>query len=456
MTCQTRQPDRLAQPQSDVDLLESFVRWAAAQLNLDLIERPDGACELVRRTETPDGPTIESVSAFCWPGSRAPGEVAGQRVTPITGRAPLVEWFHDALQAQGPAVHARPKYQPSGVHDFSNQLFSAYTVENGNVHLGGCLFDDRPFLRLTYRSPALDRIEHYYFNENGTPIDTETVQSLGLNEIVPAGPYPPRMTGQQMTLLVHAGQRHIESVAPPLENGVRSTEAASEKGQLSEPIAATIIWAKHVTGKLRFTIGETFADLPFEGWARMFVPPPFHCEASGVDSFHLGATDDGRIVAADEIATCDKSGKRVVRCELVECSVSGQHVLEKLTRTCPVSGQPALQDQFTICQVCQQEVSNIVLKNGICQACRQLIPVPIDDPRIVWLLGEYPGLDRFRKWQLSETESVYIAQAATWWKRLLVVIDKETSQVHRLAHRSGFGSRWTDLEPAEREELLEF
>jgi len=120
---QTIQSARLVQSQSDMDLLEPFVRWAAAQLNLDLTERPDGACELVHRTETPDGPTTECISVFCWSRSNVPREVDGRLVTPVTSGGPLFEWLRDALQAQGPAVHARPKFQPSGVHDFFKPTF---------------------------------------------------------------------------------------------------------------------------------------------------------------------------------------------------------------------------------------------------------------------------------------------------------------------------------------------
>ena len=215
------------------------------------------------------------------------------------------------------------------------------------------------------------------------------------------------------------------------------------------------MWVKHASGKLHFTIGETTVTLPFSGWARLLKAQPYTSPQSGASSFHLAATDDGRIDTFDQIATCEQSGQRVLRQELVTCSVTGKHVLEEFTETCPVSGKPCLSEEFATCRVCQQRVSKRVLDEpGACTACRQLASIKNDDPRLVWILGEHTGLDRWKHWQLAETKSVYIAQASRWTKRLLVVVDKETLAVHHLATAGKFTPNWSPVAESARAELL--
>ena len=77
-----------------------------------------------------------------------------------------------------------------------------------------------------------------------------------------------------------------------------------------------------------------------------------------------------------------------------------------------------------------------------------------DDPRIAWILGEHAGLDRWSRWQLAETRTVYVAQAARLLKRLLLVVDKETLAVHRLATAGRIASTWIDASAAEQADIL--
>ena len=63
--------------------------------------------------------------------------------------------------------------------------------------------------------------------------------------------------------------------------------------------------------------------------------------------------------------------------------------------------------------------------------------------------------NRFRRWSLSETATVYIVQASRMLKRFLIVVDKETIEVLCLSKRGWMSKEWTDLEPAERSDLLE-
>jgi hypothetical protein len=221
-----------------------------------------------------------------------------------------------------------------------------------------------------------------------------------------------------------------------------------------DPIAVALLWVRHAEGRLQFAVGAVGASLTFSSWARLLAPQPFIGKHTAKPTFHLAATDDARIDAADEIAVCQHSGRRVLRQELVECSVTGKHVLADFTEPCPVSGRPALKHQFVACSQCRQRVSKAVLAEGVCAACRGLKKVSKDEPRLAWILGEHAGLDRWNHWQLAETANVYIVQASGLLKRLLAVVEKETLAVQRLATAPRLTSTWVDVPEAERAELL--
>jgi hypothetical protein len=70
------------------------------------------------------------------------------------------------------------------------------------------------------------------------------------------------------------------------------------------------------------------------------------------------------------------------------------------------------------------------------------------------VLGEYPQLDRWRRWLMSETADVYILNATGLAKRLLLVVDKESLEVRRAARRGRFASNWIELTDSESADLL--
>jgi hypothetical protein len=129
-------------------------------------------------------------------------------------------------------------------------------------------------------------------------------------------------------------------------------------------------------------------------------------------------------------------------------------VLPDFTDVCPVSGRPALRHEFVGCTVCRQRVSKGVMAEGACAACHSLTKVSKDDPRLVWIFNEHAGLDRWSRWQLAESQTVYIAEAASLLKRLLIVVEKETLAVKRLAQASRLSTTWIDASEAERADLL--
>jgi hypothetical protein len=198
-------------------------------------------------------------------------------------------------------------------------------------------------------------------------------------------------------------------------------------------LEAQFIWCKYAEGKLRFTIGEQSVDLPFSGWTRALSPPPFICPYSGVSSFHLAATDDGRIVAAESIRTCAETGHRVLANELVLCDATGQAVHVDQTRICPVAELPVLERAFATCSMCCQHVSPTVIQGGRCLACRSTRPIARDEAPLALFLKTHENLNRWSKWAVSETAEVYILIAAGWWKRLLLVVGKGDMEVRYAA-----------------------
>lgn len=427
--------DNLKSTSLDDSSLEAFIRDAATLLRLELTEETSGACHL-KRVLNEDNKSDDQHKpldiAFRWIGA---SHLDGIEVADATSKA--INTICEELKSLGPVTHVRPKEEPTAVHDVSNILFSAYQIEKGAVHLVGCHLEDVPFLRISFVDTATNLVFHEYFAQDGRKVQTCDVHELGMDKVISAGAFPPRIGSEQVELLLNEAERQLDS-----------NDLTKKK------LASAIVWAKVATGKLEFSIDDAQAELPFSGWAKTLVAPAYHCEASGMETFQLAKTDDERIVASKAIAACEISGKRILKKELVTCNITGKHVLEEYTKLCPVVSKTALKEEFSTCSVCEQEVSNAALKDGVCLACKKMESVSGDDARIVWLLGEHPAMDKFRKWSMSETSNVYIVQARTFWKRLLFVVDKETMNIYRMAKRSAISSKWITLEPIERDEFL--
>jgi hypothetical protein len=415
-----------------------FVRWALAELQVpvecddrDAIvivpESDRGAFGGQQRLRLP----FEGIGA------------AGQESLAWDGR--FGRWLVERLQRAGAAVHARPREQPMSVSEIAAKLFPAYRIDNGRLHLAGCQLTDHPFLRLSFAGDEPgDSIRHIFVAPDGSSVPDTLVSQLGLDDLTPVAKLAPRIEPSALKSLIAAGRRIAAK-----QSSLREPDAT-----VVDPVAAAVLWVRHAEGRLQFTIGGAAASLGFSSWARLLAPQPFIARYSGARTFHLAATDDGRIDAADHIAACQQSGRRVLRQDLVECSVTGKLVLADFTAKCPVSGRPALRHEFATCTTCRQRVSKAVLTEGVCSACHGLARVSKDDPRLAWVFSEHAGLDRWNNWQLAETASVYIAQASGVLKRLLLVADKESLAIHRLATAGRISSNWVDASDIERQELL--
>ncbi len=228
----------------------------------------------------------------------------------------------------------------------------------------------------------------------------------------------------------------------------RSTEHARAQWEIAEEADPLFVWCKYAEGKLRFTIGEHSADLPFSGWTRTLEAPPFICPYSGISSYHIAVTDDGRLVAAESIQACAETGQRVLASELVICDATGQAVLADQTQICPVAERPVLRRALVECAMCCQRVSPTVLEDGRCLACRSTHPIAKGEPPLASLLERYEELKRWSRWKASETATAHILVASRWLKRLVLVVDKESGDLRRAAVAGRFGAEFSSIKLA--------
>lgn len=346
--------------------------------------------------------------------------VASRRVL----RALLLDGERDGcLEFASPAGH------PLSVQPIAGQLFAAYRVDGGHVLLAGCQLEEHLVCVAEWNDGA---VSHH--TAAGDAVPAPMSQSLGLHQL-------DRETGLGDISSSEAA-RAIASLCS------QSAEAAGA------PRHITLVQCRYASGKVRFTIGNATWELPFAGWTGSFTPPPFVCPHTGVATFHLAATDDGRIAAADEIVACHRTGRRLLRQELARCAVSGAYVLPQYAVTCPVTGETVEQSALVECATCRQLVSPHALEVGTCAACRALAPVDASEKRLATILTAHPGLNRWRHWKLAETADVFIAQGQGVWQRLLAVFDRQSLHCRHLATRNRLSNHWTPLDNAAIRETL--
>jgi hypothetical protein len=372
-----------------------------------------------------------------------------ERAEVLAAGSPLGDRLLGRLKKFGPVVHAAPKGQPVSVHELAPYLFTPYRVEGGSVRLSGCSLDDQPLLRYTYGVRDEDaggfaRLVHVYASPQQDPIEDSLLATLRVEELAPATARPPRVPDEELAAWLAHGERQVSLLAA---------------GRRADFLLTTVIWCKRAHGKLLFELGDSSAERGFDLWAQQLVggaalPPPFRCPITGRESYHVVATDDGRITVAASIARCEHSGRRMLDSELETCAVTRRRVLGEFLRGCSVSSERLLAGEFVSCTQCRQQVSPHVIAGGRCRACRSLRPVTPDDPQLARILGEYPKLDRWSRWQLAETASVYVLTAHSLLRHLLLVLDKESLQAARVAEGFRLAREWPEIPPAQWAEFL--
>jgi len=296
-----------------------------------------------------------------------------------------------------PAGAKMPRKPAPNVAELSARLFAAYTIEGGSVRLAGCTLEPVTIVHVKARSSRATEAElaaksatvnvvrmdasctavasseepvELYLDGSGEMLDAATTLALGMGDLVTIDK-PPRLAREEHERLLEMARQYA--------------------GRLDD-LQVEIIWCRFAAGKLRFTIGSQFVELPFADWAVRLAPPAYVCQHSGRATFHLAAIDDGRVVAAEEIAVCEQIGRRVLRSELVTCSVTGKHVWGELTEACPATGQHNLRARMVDCPICGTRVSPQAIEKSRCRLCADLVALGSDDPRLAQILKDHPRL----------------------------------------------------------------
>ncbi len=344
--------------------------------------------------------------------------------------------------------HWTPTAEPKSVQQIAPPILAAYTVDGGHAHLLGCHLEDVPVVRISPReeTPAQDpqvgtttavsgKGSRYFVfdaeSHSGREADAELIESLHLDDL--------------------EDSKRPGTIAPERVEEV-VTQTLCKLGIASEDEAnwqIDVIWCKQVDGKLEFAIGNAAAEQYFSGWAASLTAPAYHCNECDFDTFHLAATSDGRVVAAEKLETCATSGETLPATELVECTATRRRVATHLTTRCPASGLPVQTDWMVRCSMCQQLVSPATLDRGRCACCRKLQAVAMDDARVAAIIGRYPELNRWPRLAVSESETATILQAAGLWQKRLLVVERVSGQLVHAARGRRLSDQWQPIEDLE-------
>ena len=431
----------------NTDAFQRFVLWALDSLDLHVQENGENVFRLALpdrfRREFNDADTIRFSFA---PASSNCQAVQEDSPFAVTLKSQFFGWIRDRLGEAESIAHAVPREQADRVHDITPVLYAAYQVDGGRVQLAGCTLEDEPFLRVTQviTSQDGDKLVHFFVDRKCNLVDKAFAHSLNLEDVV----VPKRRQREWDDI---SRKEFVEEARK-----VAVTKISEKSGDL---VVETLVWCKRAQGKLVFSIGQGSVELPFSGWAQRLAsgvesPPPYTCKLSGLQSYHLTATDDGRITVVEAIEECSESDTRVLATDLQTCEATKRRALAEHFETCPVSGQTLLRSALVKCSMCQQDVSPKAIVRGRCGACRSVKSISKDEPRLARVLDEFPGLDRWRTWRMSETSTVYVLVANALIKRLLVVVDRDSLEVQRVAEGSRFTGNWVDVPGALREEIL--
>ena len=405
--------------------LGAFVEFAATTLGVSHEREGELLTLSCDHREHPSWPRPYRLQAMLVPD-------AGQRLPrKVVSATEAVAWLCQRAQLQSGALLARPATQPEAVHEISPRLFEAYQVDGGQTHLAGCRMKEVPFVRVTTGADESGEVTHRFYTAELEPVEESLVEQLGLDQLVPQGSHPMLVSRVEVQQLAE-----------------RAT--ASQEGLL----AVTVVLAKRAEGAVQFDIDEQCAQVTFSDWTRQLKAPPFHCAASGRDTYHLAALDDGRIVAAEAIGVCEHSDTRLLESDLVVCATTGKRVDPALTSHCKVSDTVSLAEELVNCPTCGESVSRGVMDQGCCAACRELPVVRSGDPLVAGLLEQYPLLKKYGKLRAGERGGVLRLMAHGWWRRLLLAVPAGKNTPTHVAMRQGLAGQWETVPEGEWPQVL--
>ncbi len=317
----------------------------------------------------------------------------------------------------------RPSSQPLAVHEITESLFAAYRLDGGKLHVAGCQLEDIPFLRMTTLAESTDyessTLIHQFFDTSGQQVAEELINDLGLDQSISCEEIPHRVDEKVLSI----------------------------RNQLVEQVpvgAISLVWARRASGLLRFEFGEESVDTDFQGWVKTLKPPAAICPQTGVETFHLSTTDNGRIIAAEQIAICEVSGKRYPTEELETCAETGKRVAPDLLTTFAFTGERILKSEMRQCDRCKSWVPASRLSRTGCVVCdsakrTEELPVPPEE-----LFAGYPKLAK-QTWLAAEAKDRTILVSDGWFRRRVAIVDNATRKLVYLAEASRFSSVWRPI-----------
>lgn len=411
----------------------AYAAWATDTLGLRLSF--DGKRYLLSEAVTDDSATQASASdsraARSWLRRSKPRSAEAAETPTLEAASPdeVFRILADRLVALPAPPSACPREQPTAVHEIARPLLTAYELDGGVVHVAGCRLEDRPIFRLTQTgivegdNPG---VVHHYFDPQGEPLSAEWIEAMGADRVSP------------LPADASKSEHRID------ETQLKTVRSAAETMGVEPGASVAVVWIKHVSGTLRFDFGEESLDTSFSGWARTLVAPPATCPATGVETFALSTVEGGGICAAEKIGVCSVTGHRRPLPELVRCSESGQLAEPEAIGACSISGKPVLKTLLCVCPRCGERVSPSMMKGDVCEACRKPQRISTSDPRVKQIVASRTGLAR-RRWSASETPTVLVLESTSWFRRRVVVFDRETLEPKHAAEASRFSPVWRQL-----------
>ncbi len=347
-------------------------------------------------------------------------------------------WLARRIGSIDAPLVARPLNRPLALHEITPQLFDAYTIEGGQMHVAGCRISDRMFAICSFVGNSPDaQVRQTVVDSEGRPVESELVERLGLLESGPCGIHPPRMTQHDAIDTVdHA--RH----------------AARQLRELGDLHSVVIVLSRWATGAVEFEVADTTTRVEFADWAAQLTPPPIVGPQTGMPSYHLATTHDGRLAAIEQLANSDETGHRLLKSELTNCASTGKLVERKLCIECPVTGELSLKSAFAKCETCQQTVSRATLVTGECGCCRGRSAASKAESPLSDLLQKFPLLANHRRFKLGQSRDVYVLEAIGMWQRLLVVVDRTSLDPLHIATGTPFTRQWNGRGKSEWAKLL--
>ncbi len=352
-----------------------------------------------------------------------------------TSRA--LAWLTRRIDAVDATLMARPLDRPLALHEITPQLFDAYIIEGGQMHVAGCRISDRLFAVCSLVNNHESRVVQTVVDHEAQPVDAQLIERLGLLASGPCGIHPPRM---------------------PLRDAVEvvdhASSAARKLGELGELHSVVIVLSRWATGAVEFEVADTTTRVEFADWAAELKPPPIVGPQTGAPTYHLATTHDGRLAAIEQLATSDETGHRLLKSELTKCASTGKLVERDLCLECPVTGELSLKSTFAKCETCLQKVSRQALVTGECGCCRGRSVASKFESPLAELLPKFPALAKHGRFKLSQSRDVFVVEAIGIWQRMLVVVNRTSFDPLHVATGTPFTRQWNSRSKSEWAKLL--